>query len=307
MAVFRPADRARHHRRPFAPHRARRRGASRTPAPRSQPGVRLLGRPGRLAVPVRSRRSGEVPARRTARRAAQPAGRGPDRRPAQRHASVSPAARRADPRPQPGRRQCARERCPRGRVFDRRAVTTTWHYQWIVVHDFLPRLVGPELVEEILAEGPRGSSRAPRRTSRWSSPTRPIATATARSGTPTASSTAVEPRRSSPTCSGFRPHRPGPPHRLAQMFDVPGRPPAQRAKRIDGRLPPASSELPERSPARSTRGLPLAGGPRPAARGRPPGCPAARRSPGSSAWAPLDRRRAGEATWPPGLRCGSTS
>jgi hypothetical protein len=30
-----------------------------------------------------------------------------------------------------------------------------WHYQWIVVHDFLRRLVGEELVGEILRAGPR--------------------------------------------------------------------------------------------------------------------------------------------------------
>ena len=28
--------------------------------------------------------------------------------------------------------------------------TVTWHYQWIVVHDFLARLVGPDVLGEVL-------------------------------------------------------------------------------------------------------------------------------------------------------------
>ena len=31
----------------------------------------------------------------------------------------------------------------------------TWHYQWIVLHEFLPQIVGQPLVDRMLAEGPR--------------------------------------------------------------------------------------------------------------------------------------------------------
>ena len=31
----------------------------------------------------------------------------------------------------------------------------TWHYQWIVLHEFLPQIVGQPLVDRVLAEGPR--------------------------------------------------------------------------------------------------------------------------------------------------------
>ncbi len=34
-----------------------------------------------------------------------------------------------------------------------------WHYQWVVVHDFLPRVVGQDLVDEILEERADGSVR----------------------------------------------------------------------------------------------------------------------------------------------------
>jgi heme peroxidase len=34
---------------------------------------------------------------------------------------------------------------PEADVFARARVTLTWHYQWVAVHDFLPRLVGTDL------------------------------------------------------------------------------------------------------------------------------------------------------------------
>jgi Animal haem peroxidase len=44
---------------------------------------------------------------------------------------------------------------PEARLFDAARRATTWHYQWVVVHDFLPGLIGRGLVDELLAEGPR--------------------------------------------------------------------------------------------------------------------------------------------------------
>jgi hypothetical protein len=32
---------------------------------------------------------------------------------------------------------------------------TTWHYQWMLVHEFLPEFVGQELVDDVLKRGPR--------------------------------------------------------------------------------------------------------------------------------------------------------
>ena len=42
-----------------------------------------------------------------------------------------------------------------GDVFDEARRALSWHYQWLIVNDFLPGLVGSELVEELLADGPR--------------------------------------------------------------------------------------------------------------------------------------------------------
>ncbi len=47
------------------------------------------------------------------------------------------------------------------RLFDEARRTVTWHYQWVVVHDFLARLVGEELLGEILVTSKRtGRARA---------------------------------------------------------------------------------------------------------------------------------------------------
>jgi hypothetical protein len=110
-----------------------------------------------------------------------------------------------------------------------------------VVHDFLSRLVGPRLAEQVLATGGRWYAPPPGQAGiRWSSPTRPSATATARSAKPPGSSAAAPNCRSSRTSSGSG-RRVDP----ALLFDLPGHPPAQRAKRIDGRLPSSLIALPE--------------------------------------------------------------
>jgi Animal haem peroxidase len=41
------------------------------------------------------------------------------------------------------------------RVFDEALRQTRWHYQWIVLREFLPTLIGPELAADLDANGPR--------------------------------------------------------------------------------------------------------------------------------------------------------
>ena len=41
------------------------------------------------------------------------------------------------------------------RVFDEAARQLQWHYQWIVLNEFLPSLVGQTLADEVLREGPQ--------------------------------------------------------------------------------------------------------------------------------------------------------
>ncbi|MET9271571.1 peroxidase family protein [Kribbella sp. NPDC003557] len=133
---------------------------------------------------------------------------------------------------------------PEQEVFERARITLTWHYQWVVVHDFLPRLVGRPLVDEVLTDG-----------GTWFTP-EPLqafiplefADAAYRYGHGQIRHTyrLVEGGPEVPLFPdlvGF-----GPPRQrldLTQVFDVPGHPPAQRAKRLDGRLPASLIGLPE--------------------------------------------------------------
>lgn len=41
------------------------------------------------------------------------------------------------------------------KVFGRAAQMVRWHYQWVVLHEFLPVSVGDELVDELLESGPK--------------------------------------------------------------------------------------------------------------------------------------------------------
>ena len=42
---------------------------------------------------------------------------------------------------------------PAEEVFEEARRLTTWHYHWMIVHEFLPLYIGPELAEEILHRG----------------------------------------------------------------------------------------------------------------------------------------------------------
>jgi len=42
-----------------------------------------------------------------------------------------------------------------GEVFERATRMVRWHYQWIVMHEFLPLSVGDDLVNELLESGPK--------------------------------------------------------------------------------------------------------------------------------------------------------
>jgi hypothetical protein len=41
------------------------------------------------------------------------------------------------------------------RVFDEAALQLRWHYQWIILNEFLPSLVGRALVDQVLKQGPQ--------------------------------------------------------------------------------------------------------------------------------------------------------
>jgi heme peroxidase len=129
-------------------------------------------------------------------------------------------------------------------IFDEARRALSWHYQWAIVNDLLPRLAGDDLVRELLRDGLRHYRPDPE-------PFVPVefADAAYRYGhSQIRQLYRLQPdgprRPVFPDLMGFGPVG----DRWVDwslMFDVPGHPPAQRAKRIDGRLTRSLIELPE--------------------------------------------------------------
>jgi hypothetical protein len=124
--------------------------------------------------------------------------------------------------------------------------TATWHYQWVLLEDFLPRLAGAELAGELLAGGARhyrpaaGATFIPLE----------FADAAYRYGHSQIReryqvNRDAEPAPLFPDLLGFRPVPDVLTVDWSYLFDLPGRPPAQRAKRIDGRLAGSLIQLPQ--------------------------------------------------------------
>jgi hypothetical protein len=128
-------------------------------------------------------------------------------------------------------------------LFDEARRALTWHYQWLIVNEFLPGLVGTELIEEVARYGSRLDRPV-------GDPYIPLefADAAFRYG-------------HSQIRQLYRLQQDGPLYPVfpdlmglspvgdrrvdwSNLFDVPGKAPAQRAKPIDGLLPRSLIELP---------------------------------------------------------------
>jgi hypothetical protein len=133
---------------------------------------------------------------------------------------------------------------PEEDVFEEARRATTWHYQWVIVHDFLPRLVGPEIMHELLTTGPRlyqpqGEPFIPFE----------FADAAYRYGHAQIRDTYVvregaNPVPIFPDLIGFRPVSADHVVDWSFLFDLPSRPARQHAKRMDGRLAHSLIDLP---------------------------------------------------------------
>ncbi|MGA8112469.1 MAG: peroxidase family protein, partial [Actinocatenispora sp.] len=131
-----------------------------------------------------------------------------------------------------------------GDVFAAARRETAWHYQWVILEDYLPRTVGPTLAAEIREEGPRfyQPGRDPKIPFEFADAAfryghgqvRDVYAVNGESGV----------HDFFPDLLGFRPV----PAELCVdwrlLFDIEGEPPAQRAKRIDGNLVHSLIELP---------------------------------------------------------------
>ena len=133
---------------------------------------------------------------------------------------------------------------PYSEVFETAAQELRWHYQAVILREFLPRLIGPDLVASLLKEGPRyyrphGQAFIPLE----------FADAAYRYGHSqirhkSILNDASGPVRIFPDLLGFRPVTATLTIDWAFLFDSPGRPAAARAKKIDGRLAGALIALP---------------------------------------------------------------
>jgi hypothetical protein len=136
-----------------------------------------------------------------------------------------------------------RDGVPSAQRFGRAQQLLQWHHQWIVLHEYLDVTVGAELATEI-RDG----------AGEWLSPDQPLrlpvefADAAFRYGHAQVRERyrlqpGGQPRRLFPDLVGFRPigDRVTDP---SMLFDLPGRAPAQRVKRLDGRLSASLIHLP---------------------------------------------------------------
>src|SRR5262245_413933 len=132
---------------------------------------------------------------------------------------------------------------PEDKVFESAVRETRWHYQSVILREFLPLLVGQSLVDEVMNEGPR-----------WLPPgdvfiPLEFADAAYRYGHCQIRHEYLVNRNSAPVplfpdLLGFRPIPTTRAVDWALFFDAPGTRSAQRAKKIDGRLVRSLIELP---------------------------------------------------------------
>jgi hypothetical protein len=134
---------------------------------------------------------------------------------------------------------------PEAEVFDEARRSATWHYQWVILREFLPTLIGPELTDRLLDFGadlyrPEDDPYIPFE----------FADAAYRYGHSQIRhryqvNEELGPVPVFPDLIGFCEVPESRTVEWSRLFDVPGLPQAQRAKRIDGRLPESLIALPQ--------------------------------------------------------------
>jgi hypothetical protein len=140
--------------------------------------------------------------------------------------------------------RCRAAHVPEPQVFETASRDLRWHYQTAILREFLPSLVGEELVETLLRDGPQsyrpdGQPYIPLEfaDAAYRYGHSQIRHAYSLNGT-------SQPMPIFPDLIGFRPVPPEQSVEWPLLFDAPGRPPAARAKKIDGRLVSALIALP---------------------------------------------------------------
>jgi hypothetical protein len=135
---------------------------------------------------------------------------------------------------------------PEADLFDEARRSLTWHYQWVVLNDFLPATIGAERARRLVDDGPRrfgdqdGTVAIPLE----------FADGAYRYGhsqmrhfyqvAPAGPDLSLF-----PDLIGFRPVPAAHAVDWRLLFDVPGEPPSQRSRPLDGRLPAPLIHLPQ--------------------------------------------------------------
>jgi len=134
---------------------------------------------------------------------------------------------------------------PESELFDDARRALTWHYQWVILNDFLPNLVGAAMTSTVLRDGLRFYRVT-------GEPFIPVefADAAFRYGhSQIKGDYQLRPGGPRfplfPDLAGFRPLTADHVIDWSLLFDVPDHPSAQRAKPIDGQLPASLIRLPE--------------------------------------------------------------
>jgi hypothetical protein len=136
---------------------------------------------------------------------------------------------------------------PEGELFEEARRAATWHYQWVILREFLPLLIGAELTDRLLDFGTDlyrpGDDDEPYIPFEFADAAYRYGHSQIRQRYQVNAS--LGPVPVFPDLIGFCEVPPDRQIDWSLLFDVPGRPAAQRAKRIDGRLPESLIELPQ--------------------------------------------------------------
>jgi len=135
---------------------------------------------------------------------------------------------------------------PEADLFEEARRAATWHYQWVITREFLPILIGAELTDRLLDFGAdlyRPQDEEPYIPFEFADAAYRYGHSQIRQRYQVNDS--LGPVPVFPDLIGFCEVHPERRVEWSLLFDVPGRPAAQRAKRIDGRLPESLIELPQ--------------------------------------------------------------
>ena len=133
---------------------------------------------------------------------------------------------------------------PEAEVFEEAARATAWHYQWIIVNEYLPAAAGATLVQDVIDAGPRFYTPGPDSFIPFEFSDGAFRYGHGQIRESYRINADAGELDMFPDLVGFHPVSAQRRVDWGFMFDIPDRGPAQRARKIDGRLVAALIRLP---------------------------------------------------------------